>query len=60
LLDHKEQIESFRLYHLSKGSKFVKWDLAYQNWLNKAQKWASEKQIREKGYDPTKIKGWFE
>lgn len=44
LLKPLEDTEAFRLYHLAKGSKFVDWDLAYQQWMNRAQKWAAEKQ----------------
>lgn len=44
LLDVAEQTEAFKLYHRGKGSRFVEWDLAYQSWMNKAQKWAAEKQ----------------
>jgi hypothetical protein len=44
LLKPSEDTEAFRLYHRAKGSKFVDWDLAYQQWMNRAQKWAAEKQ----------------
>ena len=44
LLKASEDTEAFRLYHRAKGSKFVDWDLAYQQWMNRAQKWAAEKQ----------------
>ena len=44
LLKAAEDTEAFRLYHRAKGSKFVDWDLAYQQWMNRAQKWAAEKQ----------------
>lgn len=44
LLKPNEDTEAFRLYHRAKGSKFVDWDLAYQQWMNRAQKWAAEKQ----------------
>lgn len=43
LLKAAEDTEAFRLYHRAKGSKFVDWDLAYQQWMNRAQKWAAEK-----------------
>ena len=39
-----EETEAFTLYHRGKGSKFVDWDLAFQSWMNRAQKWAAEKQ----------------
>jgi hypothetical protein len=44
LLKPSEDTEAFRLYHRAKGSKFVDWDLTYQAWMNRAQKWAAEKQ----------------
>lgn len=44
LLKPAEDTEAFRLYHRAKGSKFIDWDLAYQQWMNRAQKWAAEKQ----------------
>jgi hypothetical protein len=44
LLKANEETEAFILYHRGKGSKFVDWDLTYQAWMNRAQKWAAEKQ----------------
>jgi hypothetical protein len=56
LLKAAEDTEAFRLYHRAKGSKFVDWDLAYQQWMNRAQKWAAEKQPVQA---ERKIKGDF-
>jgi hypothetical protein len=56
LLKPSEDTEAFRLYHRAKGSKFVDWDLAYQQWMNRAQKWAAEKQPVQA---ERKIKGDF-
>jgi hypothetical protein len=47
LLNASEETEAFILYHRGKGSKFVDWDLAYQAWMNRAQKWATEKQATQ-------------
>jgi hypothetical protein len=44
LLKAADETEAFMLYHRGKGSRFVDWDLAYQSWMNRAQKWAAEKQ----------------
>jgi hypothetical protein len=44
LLKAAEETEAFALYHRGKGSRFVDWDLAFQSWMNRAQKWAAEKQ----------------
>jgi hypothetical protein len=44
LLNMSEQTEAFKLHHMAKGSKMVDWGLAYQNWMNRAQGWAAEKQ----------------
>jgi hypothetical protein len=44
LLKAADETEAFMLYHRGKGSRFVDWDLAYQSWMNRAQKWADEKQ----------------
>jgi hypothetical protein len=44
LLKAADETEAFMLYHRGKGSKFVDWDSAYQGWMNRAQKWATEKQ----------------
>ena len=59
LINEKIQTEKFRLHHLSKGTKKVDWNLAYQFWMNQAQEWAAEKQQPASGVDPTKVKGWF-
>lgn len=47
LLNMSEQTESFKLHHMAKGSKMADWGLAYQKWMNQAQKWAAEKQPKE-------------
>lgn len=57
LIDMDQQTEKFKLHHMSKGSKMVEWGLAYQKWMNQAQTWAEEKQIKDKGYDPSKVLG---
>ena len=44
LLNMSEQTEAFKLHHMAKGSKMADWGLAYQKWMNQAQKWAAEKQ----------------
>jgi len=44
LLNMSEQTEAFKLHHMAKGSKMADWGLAYQNWMNRAQGWAAEKQ----------------
>jgi hypothetical protein len=48
LLNMGEQTEAFKLHHMAKGSKMADWSLAYQKWMNQAQKWAAEKQPAEK------------
>ena len=48
LLNMSEQTEAFKLHHMAKGSKMADWGLAYQKWMNQAQKWAAEKQPAEK------------
>lgn len=57
LLDKAKETESFRLYYLAAGKKFARWDLTYQNWMNRAQGWAEQKQVKDKGYDPSKVLG---
>lgn len=47
LLDKQKEIESFRLYYLANGKKFQRWDLTFQNWMNRAQGWAEQKQPKE-------------
>lgn len=47
LLDQRKETESFRLYYLANGKKFQRWDLTYQNWMNRAQGWAEQKQPPE-------------
>jgi hypothetical protein len=47
LLNMSEQTEAFKLHHMAKGSKMVDWGLAYQNWMNRAQGWAAEKQPKD-------------
>jgi hypothetical protein len=44
LLDQRKETEAFRLYYLANGKKFQRWDLTYQNWMNRAQGWAEQKQ----------------
>jgi predicted transcriptional regulator len=44
LLNMSEQTEAFKLHHMAKGSKMADWGLAYQKWMNQAQKWAADKQ----------------
>jgi hypothetical protein len=44
LLNAEKETESFRLYYLANGKKFIKWDLTFQNWMNRAQGWAEQKQ----------------
>lgn len=44
LLNMSEQTELFRLHHMARGNKMADWGLAYQKWMNQAQKWAAEKQ----------------
>lgn len=44
LLDQQKETEAFRLYYLANGKKFQRWDLTYQNWMNRAQGWAEQKQ----------------
>jgi hypothetical protein len=39
-----EQTEAFKLHHMAKGSRMADWGLAYQKWMNQAQKWAADKQ----------------
>lgn len=34
-----DQFEAFRDYHLSKGSKFVDWDKAFQTWMRNAKQY---------------------
>lgn len=58
LLNMSEQTEAFKLHHMAKGSKMADWGLAYQKWMNQAQKWAAEKQPAS-SIDPKNIKGWF-
>jgi hypothetical protein len=41
---------------MAKGSKMVDWGLAYQKWMNQAQKWAADKQP---GQTSRKIVGDF-
>ena len=48
LLNMSEQTEAFKLHHMAKGSKMADWGLAYQKWMNQAQKWAAEKQPEDK------------
>ena len=48
LLNMSEQTESFKLHYMSKGDKRIRWDLTYQQWMNRAQKWAAEKQPEDK------------
>jgi hypothetical protein len=47
LLNMSEQTEAFKLHHMAKGSKMVDWGLAYQKWMNQAQKWAADKQPKD-------------
>ena len=47
LLNMSEQTEAFKLHHMAKGSKMADWGLAYQKWMNQAQKWAAEKQPKD-------------
>lgn len=47
LLNMSEQTEAFKLHHMAKGSKMADWGLAYQKWMNQAQKWAADKQPKE-------------
>jgi len=44
LLNMSEQTEAFKLHHMAKGSRMADWGLAYQKWMNQAQKWAVDKQ----------------
>jgi len=44
LLNMSEQTEAFKLHHMAKGSRMADWGLAYQKWMNQAQKWAADKQ----------------
>lgn len=57
LLDQKKETESFRLYYLASGKKFARWDLTYQNWMNRAEGWAEQKQ--PKPVDKSHVSGWF-
>lgn len=59
LLNQIKETESFKLYYLSAGKKFARWDLTYQNWMNRAQGWAEQKQPKP-AVDPKNIKSWFE
>jgi hypothetical protein len=47
LLNMSEQTEAFKLHHMAKGSKMADWGLAYQKWMNQAQKWAADKQPKD-------------
>lgn len=35
----EDQLEAFRDYHLSKGSRFVDWDRAFQTWMRNARQY---------------------
>lgn len=58
LLDSIKETESFKLYYWASGKKFARWDLTYQNWMNRAQGWAEQKQSKP-AVDPTQVSGWF-
>jgi hypothetical protein len=42
--DLKEQTERFLDHHASKGSTFVDWTRAWQNWMRNAKEWAKPQQ----------------
>lgn len=56
----QDEFESFALHHESKGNKFANWDAAFRTWLNNGQKYKLDDMIKQKGYNPNDVKGWFE
>lgn len=48
-----DQFEAFRDFHVSKGNKYVSWDLAFQTWMRRAKGYGrlDVKQQRTHGYN---------
>jgi hypothetical protein len=49
------EFESFRDYHLAKGSKFVDWRAAYRTWIRNAEKYRNEKRAATNPSPPPRL-----
>ena len=45
--DLDQQMEAFRDFHLSKGSRFAEWDRAFYTWLRNAKRINGEAQVKK-------------